>query len=195
MCPGRTFSAIFFWKNSLLFSFPDFEQNFCENFSEILSANFFTWTEFYVYRRTNWEKTSYGGLRYHSFFPDFERWVNVTSGKKGFRGACQKCLLRFQRNFLEKTTLWELSYRWLLLEFERKPCGTILKLLLRVQWNSVRKLYFLRRIKVFCRFHTICETLSQFQTILAGLSSQHSPSPVEHFEDILVWMKKFSGFH
>ena len=84
------------------------------------------------------KKLSYGKFRYHSFLPDFERWLSVTFGKKKFRGDCQKYLLRVPRNFLEKTTLWKLSNRWLNLEFERKPCGTIFKLLLRVQWNSVK---------------------------------------------------------
>ena len=77
-------------------------------------------------------------FRLYSSFPDVVRWVNVTFGKKSFRGACQKFLLRVQRNLLEKITLWKLSYRWLNLEFERKPCGTIFNLFLRVQWNSVK---------------------------------------------------------
>ena len=82
-----------------------------------------------------------GKLRLYSSFPDVERWLNVTFGKKKFRGACQRFLLSVQRNFLEKTTLWKLSYRWLNLEFERKPCGTIFKLLLGVQWNSVKSCF------------------------------------------------------
>ena len=143
----RTFFATLFWKINLLFSFSDFEQNFCENFSEILSANFFTRTEFYVYRRTNWEENSYGGLRYHSFFPDFERWVNVTSGKKGFGEPVKSASYASRETFWKKTTLWKLSYKWLVSEIEGKPCGTIFKLFLRVQWNSVRKLHFMGKIK------------------------------------------------
>ena len=36
----RTLSATFFWKISLLFSISDFEQSFCDNYSEMLPANF-----------------------------------------------------------------------------------------------------------------------------------------------------------
>ena len=131
----RTFSATFFWKTSLLFSFSDFEQSFCDNFSEMLPAIFSELNSMCTEEQIE-KKLSDGKFRYHSFFPDFERRLSVTFGKNRFRGPCQKCLLRVQRNFLEKTTLWKFSCRWLLLEFERKPCGTIFKLLSRVQWNS-----------------------------------------------------------
>ena len=36
----RTFLATLFWTINLLFSFSDFEQNFCGNLSEMLPANF-----------------------------------------------------------------------------------------------------------------------------------------------------------
>ena len=126
----RTFSATFFWKPSLLFSFSDFEQNFYDNFSEMLPANFSELNSMCTEEQIE-KKLSDGNFRYHSFFPDFGRCLSITFGKNRFRGACQKCFLPVQRNFLEKTTLWKISYRWLLLEFERKPCGTIFKVLLR----------------------------------------------------------------
>ena len=142
----RTLSATFFWKISLMFSFSDFEQCFCDNFSEMLPANFselnFMCTEEQIEK-----KHSDGKFRYHPFFPDFERCLSITFGKNRFRGACQECLLRVQRHFVEKTTLWKISYRWLLLEFERKPCGTIFKLLLRVQWNSVKSCTLWEKLK------------------------------------------------
>ena len=47
----------------------------------------------------------------------------------------------------------------------------------------------------FCRFLTLCETFSQHQTKMAGLSNKFSSSPVELFEENVVWMKQFSGFH
>ena len=113
-----------------------------------------------MYRRTNWEKVSDGKFRYHSFFPDFERWLSVTFGKNRFRGACQKRLLRVQRNFLEKTTLWNFSYRWLFLEFERKPCGTIFKVLLRVQWNTVKSCTLWEKLKYLSFPHIIWNFIS-----------------------------------
>ena len=142
----KNVSSDFILKNQSFVFILGFEQNFCDNFSKMLPANFSELNSMCAEEQTE-KKNSYGEFRYQSFFPDFERWLNVTFGKKRFRGACQKCLLRVQRNFLQKTTLWKLSYSWLVSELEGKPCGTIFKLFLRVQWNSVRKLYFMGKIK------------------------------------------------
>ena len=49
--------------------------------------------------------------------------------------------------------------------------------------------------KFFCWFRTLCETFSQHQKKFAGLSIKLSSSPVELFEENVIWMKQFSGFH
>ena len=144
----RTSLATLLWKSVFCFHSRTLSKIFVIALARCFRQIFQNWI-LCVQKNKLRKKLSYGKFRYHSFLPDFERWLSVTFGKKNFRGDCQKYLLRVQRNFLEKTTLWKFSYRWLLLEFERKPFGTILKLLLRVQWNSVRKLYFLRKIKLF----------------------------------------------
>ena len=73
--------------------------------------------------------------------------------KRGFGEPVKSAFLRVQRNFLEKTTLWKFSYRWLLLEFERKPYGTIFKLLLCVQWNGVKSFTLWEKSKSLSFWH------------------------------------------
>ena len=130
----RTFLATLFWIIILLFSFADFEQNNCENFSEMLSAIFKKWI-LCVQKNKLTKKLFPGKCRFYSSFPDFERWLNVTFGNKRFRGACQKCLSRVQRNFLEKPILWKLLYKQLVSIIEQKTFGRMVNKPLRVQWN------------------------------------------------------------
>ena len=87
----RTFLATLFWKINLLFWFSDFEQKFCKTFSEKLSAFFQNLIP--CEQKIRLRKELFDGkIRLYSSFSDIGRWLNVTFGKKGFRGACQMCL-------------------------------------------------------------------------------------------------------
>ena len=66
--------------------------------------------------------------------------------------SLSKMILHVQRNFLEKTIFWKLLQKWLVSEFGQKTFDRMVKLPLRVQWNSVGKLNLLRKIKGFSSF-------------------------------------------
>ena len=166
----RKIPATFFWKISFLFWFSDFEQNSCKTFPEMLSAIFSELTS--LCPEDQIEKTSVS-WKIQTFFNNSGLWAKTWYNfwQKWFRQACQKRLLLVQRNFLMRTILRKLLQKWLISEFGRKIFGRMVKLPLLVQCNSAEKLKLVGKIKVFCRSQTLCETLSQLQTKLAGLSS------------------------
>ena len=171
MCPEERFWRLSFEKSIFCFDCRILSKNFVRLSARSFRQFFQNWIPSEQKIRLR-KKLFDGKFSLYPSFLDIGRWLNVTSGKKGFRGACQKCLFTRPEKLLgKKTTLWKFSYSWLVSDFERKPSGKIFKLFLRVQWNSVRKLYFMRKIKMFCCFHTLCEKLSQLQMILARLSS------------------------
>ena len=117
------------------------------------------------------EKIFHGKFRLYSSFPDFERWIIVIFVKKGFRGACQKCLLRVPKTFWGKQ-----SFKHFIL------CDLFQILSVTFWQNGQNCLYvsigtFLENFPYWksffcCRFHTLCETFSQLlQTKLAVLSN------------------------
>ena len=63
--------------------------------------------------------------------------------------SLSKTFLLVQRNFLMKTIFWKLLRKWLVSDFGHKTFGRMIKLPLRVQWNSDGKLYLLGKMKIF----------------------------------------------
>ena len=77
---GRTFLVTLFWKINLLFSFSYFEQNFCDNFSKMLSAILSELTSMCPEKQI--EKTNvFWKFRLFLSFPHFAQYPKITFDK------------------------------------------------------------------------------------------------------------------
>ena len=92
------------------------------------------------------KKIFHGKFRLYSSFPDFERWLNVIFVKKGFRGACQKCLLRVPKTFWRKQSFKHFIICDLFQNLSVNLLAGWSKLPLRVHWNVFGNFYILEII-------------------------------------------------
>ena len=149
----------------------------------------------HVSRRTNWEDkffvenwgfliiSAFCAITYYNFW------------QKWFPKACQKRFLLVQRNFLMKTIFWKLLRKWLFSDFGHKTLGRMVKLPLRVQWNSDGKLYFLGKMKIFLSFpHIMWNNFATSNEIARVVNLAFIISSRTFWKNV-VWMKQFTGFH
>ena len=134
MCPEERFQRLSFEKSVFCFHSRILNKIFVITLARCFRQIFQNWI-LCVQKNKLRKKLFLGKCRFYSSFPDFERWLNVTFGKKRFRGVCQRCLSCVQRIFLEKTILWKHLCKELVSKFEQKTFGRMVNMPLRVQWN------------------------------------------------------------
>ena len=100
------------------------------------------------------KKLFHGKCRYYSSLPDFERWLNVTFGRKRFRGSCQKCLYASRETSWIKQFFENFYIRNLFQNLSKKHLAgwSICLYVSSETWNSDRKLYFLGKTKLLLSF-------------------------------------------
>ena len=144
----RTFLATFFLKISFLFWFSDFDQKSCKIFREMPSAIFSELTS--MCTEEQFEKTS-GLWEIQIFLIISGTWAitQYNFGKSGSGKLVKNAFYSSRETFWRKQIFRKLLQKWLVSELGQKTFGRMLKLPLRVQWNSDGKLYFLGKMKVF----------------------------------------------
>ena len=100
------------------------------------------------------EKLLDGKFRLYSCFSDIGRWLNVTFGKKSFRGSCQKCLYAYRETSWKKQFFENFYIRNLFQNLSKKHLAgwSICPYVSSQTLNSDRKLYSLGKIKLFLSF-------------------------------------------
>ena len=93
-----------------------------------------------------------------------------------------------------KIIFWKFLGKWLVSDFGHKTFGRMVKLPLRVQWNSDGKFYFLGKMKIFLSFpHIMWNNFATSNEIARVVNLAFIISSRTFWKNV-VWMKQFTGF-
>ena len=134
--------GLFSWQKLFLSPFSKFEQKTCQRFGETFSA----WLSELNSRCPEEHCDAQHFCKSQTFIINSGCWAITYCNfwQHEFQHASQKCILRFQRNFLKKSFFWTNVNMWSVTRIKRNSFGRIVKTAFYISSGQLwRKVHFL----------------------------------------------------